>query len=556
MSPATAQRASEDSGTGRRTPAHAAEPPRTAAGSWPLLRFGLRRDRIRLPLWVAGVAALVGIQSTGSQATYDTPGALESYARTAASSAAVVAMTGRPVGLDSIPRAVAFEIFVTTAVVVGLMSLFTVVRHTRADEEAGRTELVRSARVGRRAPLLAALLLAVLANVTVALAVWAVGIGTGLPAVGSMLLGASLAAFGLVLAAATAVAAQVSQHARAAAGLGGAAIGLTVVLRAIGDVQDNALSWLSPMGWAQATYPFHLDRWWPLLLCLALALVLSLLAVLLLDRRDHDAGLLGARPGPAAADRRLGTPLGLAWRLQRGTWLGWTLGVVVTGLAFGSLVQATETLLEGTPDAVEDMPIDPARFTDSFLALTVSMLSLLAGALAVQAALRARSEEQAGRAEPVLATATSRWSWAGSHVAVALLGSAVALLLGGLGTGLMAVATGTSGGADLVGDVTLSALLHVPAVWVLVGTATLLWGLSSRLAPLAWALFGWTAVVLLLAEPLDLPEWARWASPLHHVPAVPLEDPDVGGPLALLAVAGLLIVTGLAVWRRRDLATG
>lgn len=34
---------------------------------------------------------------------------------------------------------------------------------------------------------------------------------------------------------------------------------------------NDALSWLSPIGWIQRTYVFVDDRWWPLVLCLALA---------------------------------------------------------------------------------------------------------------------------------------------------------------------------------------------------------------------------------------------------------------------------------------------
>jgi len=544
-----------------RPPAPAAAPTpgrrgSSAAGTWSLTRFALRRDRIRLPLWVAGPAALVGIQASQSETLYNTPEALEVYSRTAQGSAALVAMTGRPVGLDSVARAAAFEVFLTAAVVVALMSIFTVVRHTRADEEAGRGELVRSTRVGRRAPLLAAVAVLVVANVLVAVATAAVAVGVGFGARGSLLLGASLAGVGLVHGALAAVAAQLSAHARSALALAGAAVGVSVLLRAAGDVQENALSWLSPVGWGQATYPYHLDRWWPLLLSLVAAGLLVLLALALLERRDHGAGMLPSRRGRATAGRGLGSPLGLAWRLTRGTVVGWTVGLAVNGLALGSLVAATEDLLEATPDAVEDMPIDPARFTDSFLALVVTMTAVLAGAMAVAIALRARGEEVDGRAEAVLATATSRRAWAGGHVVVALVGSALALLLGAALTGVSAVVTGTDGGAGLVGDVVRAAVLHVPAVWVLAGVAVLLSGLSARLGPLAWVALGWTAFVLLLGPNLDLPSWAVALSPMDHVPSAPLEEPDAAGPLALLALAGALVAVGLTAWRRRDLQLG
>jgi len=41
---------------------------------------------------------------------------------------------------------------------IGLLALLTVVRHTRADEEAGRSELIGSTALGRHAQLAAALI--------------------------------------------------------------------------------------------------------------------------------------------------------------------------------------------------------------------------------------------------------------------------------------------------------------------------------------------------------------------------------------------------------------
>jgi ABC-2 type transport system permease protein len=52
------------------------------------------------------------------------------------------------------------ETYAVLAVLAGLMSLLIVTRLTRQDEETGRAELVGSAAVGRRARLLAALVVA------------------------------------------------------------------------------------------------------------------------------------------------------------------------------------------------------------------------------------------------------------------------------------------------------------------------------------------------------------------------------------------------------------
>ena len=120
----------------------------TTAGTGILLRFLLRLDRFRLPWWLLGAALLVGYQSAGSQSIYDTPEDLAKLRETMGGNVAVVAMSGPTQLLATIGGEVVFEIFSYVAVVVALMNMFLVGRHTRTDEETGRAELVRSARDG------------------------------------------------------------------------------------------------------------------------------------------------------------------------------------------------------------------------------------------------------------------------------------------------------------------------------------------------------------------------------------------------------------------------
>ena len=394
-------------------------------GTGTLVRFALRRDRIRLPVWVAVAVALVAEQSLGSQTIYVSPAALAAYRATVGSSAAAIAFSGPPVGLTTVAGAVAFEISASVMIVAALMAMFTVGRHTRADEEAGRTELVRAARVGRHAPLLAAAIVSALACAAMALGIGVVATATGLPAGGSFLLGAAVGACGLVFTGVAALAAQVSESTRSAYGLVGAVLGVAFLLRALGDIEGSGLVWASPMGWAQAVHPYSDNRWWPLLVCVVATAALLAGAVALLDHRDLGAGLLAARPGAAGAGRMLGSPLGLAIRLQRAALFAWAVSLGLLGAVYGGLGDTVQTLFENNPQAQTFFPgASAAGLVDAYLATIFSIQALLAAAYAVSSVLRARSEEAAGRAEPILATATSRASWLGSHVTVALLGSA------------------------------------------------------------------------------------------------------------------------------------
>ena len=422
----------------------------------------------------------------------------------------------------------------------------------------GRTELVRAAPVGHHAHLAAALTACLVANVVFAVLV-AVGLsGLGLGSIdpaGSWLFATALAMIGMVFAAVAAVTVQISEHSRAASGMAGLVLGTTYALRAAGDLGDGTLTWLSPHGWAQATRAFVDDRWWPLLPAVVLVPVLVVLAGALSRRRDVGAGLRATRPGPAEAAPSLRSPLALAFRLQRASLLGWCVAM----LAFGSLYGSLAGELEGFASEVEAIQdvlavVGGDVLQDAFLALQLSLLALVTGIHATTSALRARTEETSGRAEPVLATAVSRTSWLGAHLLVAAAGSVVVLLAAALGLG--GAAALTLGEPDLLVTMLLAAAAYVPALAVTVGVVGLLVGVAPRATGAAWAVVTYGLFAGVLGGLLGLPDWSLDLSPFAAVPAQPAV-PFAATPLVVLSVIAVVVTAvGLAGFARRDLTTG
>ena len=517
-----------------------------------LLRFMLRRERFALPWWLLGATLLVLVQSTQSQELYETPQDLAKLRQSIGGNTAVFAMSGPTRLLENIGGEVVFEILAFVAILVALMNMFLIGRHTRAEEETGRAELVRSARVGRHATLGAALILAAAANLAVGALVFAVTAATGLPVSGSALFGAAVASIGVTFAALTAVAVQVFESARAAYGAVALALGGAFVLRAAGDVGNGALSWVSPIGWGQRTLPYVDNRWWPLLIPVAAAGLLVLAAMALLERRDFAAGLVRPRPGPATASATLGSPLGLAWRLQRTALAGWAAGLFLLGAAYGSIGDSIEQYVADNPEVADFLPGGAADVLNSYLAFTALTLALIASAYGVVAALRARSEETAGRAEPVLATATSRAGWLGSHLIVAAAGVPLVLAAAGLGEGLAySLVVADAGQVPRMLGVALG---YVPAVWLVAAVAFLGIGwLPRAAAAVAWVAVGYCAVIALFADSFDIPEWLRRGSPFAHTPEVPLETWAAAPPLVIGVLALAIAAGGYAGLRRRDL---
>lgn len=530
----------------------------TGAGT--LVRFMLRRDRVRLPAWIVGITLFTLASVAALPDLY--PSAADRQARaTLMENPGTRAIGGPGYGLDdyTLGAMIAHEFVSFIAIFVALMSIFVVVRHTRLEEETGRAELVRSSRVGRHATTTAALSVAFGANLVLG-ALMAVSIGSlGLESVGwggSLLLGAGLAAIGVVFAAVAAVTVQLNEHARGASALAGAALALAYTLRAAGDMAEpggNVLSWLSPIGWAQQTRVYVDDRWWPLALALGLTLVLVVSAYRLSTRRDVGASLVQTRPGPGHAHDNLATPLGLAWRLHRASVAWWGIAVSLFAFGYGTLASEVERFVSEMSviqDAVTDIG---GTIIDAWLAIIILVFAVLAVVFAVLAVGRARSEESSGRAEPVLATGVSRSRWLSSHLVIALAGSAALMALTGLGLGISAAST--LGDSALIGRILGATLAHVPAIWFVTGIAVVLFGLASRAMSLVWIVVGYAGLVGWLGQLLRFPAWAIDLSPLGHTPLLPAEE--VRWPplvvLSLLTIA--LLVAGFAAFRRRDMAT-
>ncbi|MEU4695198.1 ABC transporter permease [Actinoplanes sp. NPDC023714] len=521
------------------------------AGTRSLLLFTLRLERIRLPVWILGAGLLFLIQSTQSQNLYGTPEELAQLRATLGGNTAVIAMSGPAELLGTIGNEIVFEMFAFVAILVALMNMFLVGRHTRGDEETGRAELIRSTGIARHAPLHAALLLALLANLAAAAAIFAALAGTGLEIGGSALTAAAIAGVGLVFAALTALAAQVFEHTRGVYGFTGLVLGASYALRAAGDAGDPALAWASPIGWGQRTLPFGPGRWWPILVMMGTAGALVAIAIAALNRRDFGAGLVRPRLGRPRASRALRGAAGLAWRLQRGAVIGWVLGVGLLGVAYGSLGDSIESYIRDNPEVAEFLPGGAGEIVDSYLSLTLTMCALLAAAFGVSSVLRARAEETAGRAEPVLATATSRRTWLAGQLGVALIGSALVLVVAGFGEGLSYGLTVGEPGQAL--RMTGAALVYLPAVWAVVAVPAFGLGWLARAAAiLGWVALGYCAVVELFADSFRLPDWIQQASPFAHLPAAPLDPVTAGPPLALAVVVLALMAAGFAGFRRRD----
>jgi ABC-2 type transport system permease protein len=525
-------------------------------GTRRLTAFTLRRDRVRTGVWAVSIGGMIAYFGVAIPVVYPDAAARQTRAALMADPSGAF-MTGPGYGLDeyTFGAMIANEMLGMIAVAVALMSIFLVVRHTRAEEEAGRADLVRATVVGRYAALTAALLTLVVANAVVAAVLLGALAVNGLALADSAAVAAGAAMVGLVFGAVAAVTSQLSEHARTASGLAGALLGLTYVLRGVGDAAQlggSALSWTSPIAWAQQTRAFVDLRWWPLLVGLAVVVPLVAGAYALVGRRDVGAGLVPARRGPAHAGRRLLSPEGLTWRMERGSIAWWAVGLVVFAVLTGSMGQGIVESFEDQPQLAEVFrgEVDGGDVLRATLAAFLTFFAMAVAVYAVIAVNRLARDESEGRTGAVLATGVSRPRWLGARLVVTGLGAVVLLLTCGFGLGLGAGSS--TGDTGLVAAFPLAGLAYLPVVACFVGLATLAHGLRAG-TWWVWTLLVASIVVGLYGPLLNLPMAVLDVAPFGLVPAVPYEALDAG-PLTLLTVAGaVLVALGTVAYRRRDL---
>lgn len=526
------------------------------SGTGTLIRLFLRLDRVRLPVWVLVLGIVPVGTASAFQGLYATEASRLELAATVTSNPAFTALLG-PLFDPTIGGLTAWRIGTLGSLIVGLMTVLTLIRHTRDDEESGRRELLGSTVVGRHAPLTAALSVAIGAGLAIG-AIATVGLAAlGLEMAGSIAFGAGLFAVAIAFAAVGALAAQLTHAGSTARGMGVGIVGLFFVVRMAGDAGEanglGWLSWLSPIGWFSQLRSFAGERWWVFALWVGFGMATIATAALMQSRRDVGEGALPPRPGPERAHRSLRSPAGLAWRLQRGSLVGWTAGLAVLGAIYGAAADSVGDLLADNPqlEVIFEQMGGAQGITDTFFSAAMGIIALVAAAYSIRTVLKLKSEEDSLRAEMVLATPTTRTRYAWSHLAYGLMGPVLVIAVAGVFAG---AAYGAITG-DVFGEtprVMVAAMAQLPAIWVLTGVAIALYGIAPRFSSFSWGILAVCLILGQLGQILQFPQWSLNLSPFSHIPMVPAEDFAATPFAVLMAIAVGLVVAGVSGFGARD----
>lgn len=536
-------------------------------GTGRLLRLSLRLERVRLPIWIMANVGLIAITLPQLLATYNTEPKRLLYATTSASSAVTRLLNSALAGPSPGDIAVV-EIFMLGTLLIALMNIFMMTRHTRQEEETGRYEVIGSMQVGRQASLTAALILAGIANLLTGGLILGVFLINGYDTAGSIAFSASLACVGMVFAGVAAVTAQLFESTRTSNSMAGLIFGIAFVIRGLGDVfgqlipggtgvTPNALSWFSPLGWITNMRPFAGTRWWVIGLFAAAVVGTIATAYALLARRDVGAAIFAPKLGKAHATPGLLRPFGLIWRLNRTSTIAWGISIILSGATIGAVAHEFTKLIAENEEMQRALAQlgGTTNVTDVIFSVMFMMIGVAVSGYALQIMTRVRTEEVSGRLELLLSHPRSRHGWLMGYVVYALMTSAIILAAAGFATGLVYIWVSGSTSTSLSG-LSRATLVYSPAVAVLMSAAIVVFGKLPR----AFVAFSWTmlAACLLLFQLgalLKLPQWVLDLSPFSHLMAIPADNISFKPVLIQSVIALALGAIGFILFRRRDIST-
>lgn len=527
----------------------------STAGFGFMVRFIVRRNWLRMLVWLVVLAGMVILVIDSQRELFPTQADRDAYAQVA-NTPALAALTGLPYAAGTLGGILNIKLWMTMAVGLSFAVMFMVTRNGRAEEEAGRTELLRAGVLGRHAYSLANWATFASFAFVVGLASAGAAISQDLPVEGALLMGASFTGAALVFLSVAAVAGQLARTSGGSNALASSVLGVSYLLRASADVQargDQAgwLTWFSPLGWAQQTRSYGENQWWPVALCVVAALALCFLALVLEQRRDLGASFISERVGPRSASTLLRTQVGLTLRLQRGSLIGWALGIIVFGLFFGGVASAMSDLLSGNSPIAQAFLGESKDVLESLLGFFVMANALLVSAFALQSADSIRAAESAGHVELQWSSAISRTRWAAARMLVPAVVSLVLLVVSGTAIGMtFGIVMNQPGEA---GRLALASVAYWPAVLLVIGFVVLCAAAIPRIAgAVTWAMYGVTVVLSMFGDVFGLPDWV-----VNNTPFTAIPQTDATFTVLPLVVIGLLALAfgavGLTVLKRRDM---
>ena len=522
-----------------------------------LVKLAIRRERITSCVWIFLTVGLTALLIIGLNEAMDETSRMEMLP--VIENPAMIAMMGPVIGIDNFTPGAMYTTFMLlfTAIAVVVMNIMIVVRHTRADEEKGRYEVLRSLPIGRIANLNSIIILAIIVNIILAiltgLLMFAVG-DESMELNGSMLWGALLGSVGLFFAAVAAVFAQVSSSSKGAMGYSLFVMGFFYLMRAVGDVSMEALSFISPLGLILRAEAYVNNNWMPVFVLIGLSIVIIIIAFRLNITRDIDQGLLPDKRGSRSGGVLLKSPLGFILKLSKTGLIIGFITMFVLAVSYGTIMGDIEGFIESNEFYSQlILWMDGISMPLLFVGMINFMMAMVALIPMILYVTRIRSEEKDVRAELILAASVSKYKYLGGFAIISFCSSIILQMITALGLWVSARGVLEDISEFPLDTVIIGNLLYLPALWVIIGLLIFLIGVFPKATGIIWAVYGIIFLLGLFGRMNIFPDWIINISPFAYIAQYPMEEISWFNMALLTIIAVVFTITGFIGFRKRDL---
>ncbi len=521
-----------------------------------LIKLIVKRNWITISIWIISIIAINVMVVGAFTELYSSQEEMFAMAETMKNPAMTV-MVGPSEGLDNyhVGAQMSHQMLLFTAIAVSIMAILIVNKNTRADEEEGLIEMIRSLPVGRLSVGLAInkvmstsfILLFLLMTIFMYL--------TGIENItleGSLVYAATLAVTGMFFSSLTLVFAQLAENSRSTIFYSFAFLMLAYLIRAVGDVSSEMLSLISPLGLILRTYPYVINNWWPILIMFVWSVLLFGLALYLNSIRDLGSGFIASKPGRNSASKFLKTPLGLYLRLQRTSIIAWFITMFLLGVTYGSIFGDLEQFILSN-EMIQQLIEANSNFSlsEQFMTVIMLVMAIIGTIPAVIFALKIRSEEKKKRIENILSKSVSKNELLLTNLIISLVLGFLMLILSAYG--LYFASSQVMDDPISLFTMLKSIVVYYPAMLIMIGLAIFLNGIYEKATPIVWLYIAYSFFVSYLGDLLNISEIIIKTTPFGNIPNYPVGEIKVIPLLVMILIAIILIVIGFITYNKRDI---
>lgn len=522
--------------------------------TWKYVRFILKTERNYFIIWFLALFFLTLGQAQSFVDLYPTAEDRNNMAG-AMNNPALVALMGIPYGYENCTLGVIFnqQTLLFTATAMAIMNILFMCRNTAGSEEKGITEILRAYPVGRQFQIAASLEISYIINTVFALAMGLGLYGLNIESIdlkGSILFGAVVGVSGIFFASLTALFAQLTLSGTASISFG--VLGASYVVRAIGDIGNNAVANFSPLGLLFRSKVYSENNFIPVVVVFVLSLIVTVSAVILNTKRDYRSGLLEKNNRKDKSSPLLKSPLAFAARLHRTSTIVWLLSVIIMGISFGAMMNEIESQLESN-DMMKEMFLSGAGETviDKFTGVLMSISAMLCTIPGILVIMRLSTEESSSRMDILMSHKVSRASVLGGYFTVMLVITLILQLVFSLSMWIGCAITLDS--PKSCGYYITTALSYIPAVWMMTGFAAALLGVCRKALTVVWVYFAYSVFVIYFGSLLKLPENCAKVTAYGNVPDIHSSNVEYEGLIAISCIFVSLSIIGFIGYKKRDI---